>query len=158
MLKADQILPATRDALIQGGWAEDRQINMDATVALYRSHGFEITNSLLAIFSNLSGIRAAALGRWVDFSPEPALSLVSREDLQLFEHATGERQCPFGSASCAYLFLGIPGTAFFLDSDWLLFHAFQDVAALCDCILAGDNNSIQFSRQLTLDERPPDLR
>lgn len=158
MLKVDQLLPAARDALVHGGWTEDRKVGVEAAVALYRSHGFEIPVSLLEVFANLSGVQASVAGRWVDFSPDPILSLISREDLMLLERASGDRFCPFGSASCAYLFLGGSGKALFLDSDWLLFHVFQDVAALCNCILARDNNAILYSRQLALDERPPDLR
>jgi len=158
MLKANQLLPVARDALLQGGWSEDRRIDPTATVALYRSHGFDIPGSLLELFSNLSGVQASSMGRWVDFSPELVVSQTPREDLPLLKSATGESLCPFGCASLAYLFLSGSRELFFVDRDWILFHVFQDVAALCNCVLAGDSDGIRFSRELSLDERPIDLR
>lgn len=106
----------------------------------------------------MAGIQAAGGGPCLGFVLDWNLANLDTQDLHLLEKLVGEKVCPIGSASMALLFLCESGKSVYLDWDWMFFNLFEDLAGLCNWVLANDYSGFVLVHEISLSERPLDLQ
>lgn len=124
----------------------------------FETHKLSCPKFALETISNVAGIQAAGGGPCLGFVLDWILPVVGSEDLRLLGKLVGEEVCPLGSASMSLLFLCESGKAVYLDWDWIFFNLFEDLAGLCNWVLANDYSGVVLDYTISPSERPLDLQ
>lgn len=158
MIDADSLRPEVRAALRAAGWHEGRRVPLAEATRHCRLAGYpDADEQVSEVISTLCGLQPVLSVRWLAFRPEMVARFVDHAEVAALEGELGEALYPFATSSYANILLTPSRRCIYVDWDWLFYHGYPSVEALCNGILGRYDAQITFDRWLAPEERPPDF-